>query len=337
MNKKMGIGKRFIGTFALPLIMFTIMMIFCYSNGKMYYGTWNMWRTLIVRIAISTTCAMGIGLQFSNGRFDFSGGAIMLLSAIIGGNLAKNMNNNVVLFAVICLVLCTVFSALVAALYVYGRLPVAISTITMALIYEAITPLVFNGIGINLIANMQMKKLSTFPGVLIPFLSALLVYAFYKKYTLTGKQSQLLANNQNAAVDIGISEKKNVILSYIFSGIIFGFATMMWASMSLKSASFTSLSTVGDLFTNILPVFIGLALSKYCGEAFGTLMGAVTLSLMSYGLQAVLSAELGSAISTVLMGVFVFVFNVITTPYGSVINAWYGSWKRKQAINKTAL
>jgi ribose transport system permease protein len=302
----------------------------------MYFGTLNMWKTLIVNIAISTTCAMGIGLQFSNGRFDFSGGAIMLLSAIIGGNIAKNANNNMVLFAILCLVLCTLLSCLVAVLYVYGRLPVAISTITMALIYEAITPLVYNGAGINFIANMEMKKLAVFPGVLISFISATLVYAFYKKFTLTGKQSQLLANNQKAAVDIGINENKNVILSYVFSGIIFGFATMIWSSSSIKSASFTSLSTVGDLFTNILPVFIGLALSKYCGEALGTVMGAITLSLMSYGLQAVLSAELGSAVSMVLMGLFVFVFNIITTPYGSVINVWYRTWKRKQVLKKTA-
>ena len=115
----------------------------------------------------------------------------------------------------------------------------------------------------------------------------------YKRYTLTGKQSQLLTNNQGAAVDIGINEKKNVILSYVFSGIIFGCATMVWTSTTIKSASFTSLSTVSDLFTNILPVFIGLALSKYCGEAIGTVIGAITLSLMSYGLQAVLSAEFG--------------------------------------------
>ena len=37
------------------------------------------------RCTISISCAMGIGLQFKNGRFDFSGGAIMLLSAIIAG------------------------------------------------------------------------------------------------------------------------------------------------------------------------------------------------------------------------------------------------------------
>ncbi len=336
MNSNLGIGKRIVGTLTLPVLMFVVMMVFCYSNGKMYYGTWNMWRTLIVNIAVATTMALGIGLQFNNGRFDFSGGAIMLLSAIISGNIAASANNNVILFLVLCVVTCTTFSVLVSLLYVYGRLPVAITTITMAFIFEAITPLVYNGAGINLIANMNMKKLSTFPGVLVPFIAAVLVYIFYKKYTLTGKQSLLLARNQSAAVDIGIKEGKNVILSYVFSGIIFGFATSIWASQALRGASFTSLSTVGALFTNILPVFIGLALSKYCGEAIGTVMGAITLSLMSYGLQAVFSAELGAAISMVFTGVFILVFNIITTPYGSVIPKWYDAWKRKQSLRKVA-
>ena len=334
MKKKMGIGKRILGTLILPVLMFLIMMAVCWTNGKTYYGTVDMWKTLIVNITISTTCAMGIGLQFNNGRFDFSGGAVMLLAAIIGGNIAKNMNSNVVLFAVLCIVLCTLLSVGVAVLYAYGRLPVAISTITMALIYEAVTPLLYNGAGVNLIADMEIKKLALFPGVLIPFILAIVIYEFYKRFTLTGKQSELLKNNQGAAVDIGINEKKNVILSYVFSGLLFGCATMVWASSTIKSASFTSLSTVSDLFTNILPVFIGLALSKYCGEAIGTVMGAVTLNLMSYGLQAVLSAELGSAVSMVITGVFVFVFNIITTPYGSIITAWFEARKRKGELKK---
>ena len=317
MKKKMGIGKRILGTLILPVLMFLIMMAVCWANGKTYYGTVDMWKTLIVNITISTTCAMGIGLQFNNGRFDFSGGAVMLLAAIIGGNIAKNMNSNVVLFAVLCIVLCTL-----------------LSTITMALIYEAVTPLLYTGAGVNLIADMEIKKLALFPGVLIPFILAIVIYEFYKRFTLTGKQSELLKNNQGAAVDIGINEKKNVILSYVFSGLLFGCATMVWASSTIKSASFTSLSTVSDLFTNILPVFIGLALSKYCGEAIGTVMGAVTLNLMSYGLQAVLSAELGSAVSMVITGVFVFVFNIITTPYGSIITAWFEARKRKGELKK---
>ena len=96
MDKRIGIVRRIIGTLLLPVIMYVVMMVFCYSNGKMYFGTLTMWRTLVVDIAISATCAMGIGLQWQNGRFDFSGGAIMLLSAIIAGNTAKSHGNSIV-------------------------------------------------------------------------------------------------------------------------------------------------------------------------------------------------------------------------------------------------
>ena len=100
--KAVSLLKRLGGTLMLPLIMYFAMMILCYSNGKMYYGTVRMWRTLIVDIAVSVTCAMGIGLQFRSGRFDFSGGAIMLLGAIIAGNTAVRAGNNLLLMFVLC-------------------------------------------------------------------------------------------------------------------------------------------------------------------------------------------------------------------------------------------
>ena len=109
--------KRIGGTLMLPVLMYLAMMWLCYANGKMYFGTYKMWRTLIVDIAISISCAMGIGLQFKNGRFDFSGGAIMLLSAIIAGNVAKNMGNNLPVMVVLCVVCCVGLSLLVALFY----------------------------------------------------------------------------------------------------------------------------------------------------------------------------------------------------------------------------
>ena len=93
----MNILKRIGGTLMLPAAVFVVMMILCYSHGKMYFGTWMMWKTLIVDIAVSVTCALGIGLQFKCGRFDFSGGAIMLVAGILAGNIARDNGNNVVL------------------------------------------------------------------------------------------------------------------------------------------------------------------------------------------------------------------------------------------------
>lgn len=318
MNKGADVIKRIAGTIMLPLAMFIIMMIFCRSNGVDYFGTTVMWRSLIVDIAVSVTCAMGIGLQFKNGRFDFSGGSIMLMSAIISGNLAVKCGNNVPLFIILCLGCCIVLSVGVSLVYVYGRLPIMITTIGMALLYESITPLIFGGQGINVLANMTLRQFSSFPGVLFPFAGAIVVYAIYNYVASTGKQAVLLSKNQQAAVNIGINERRNVIISYVYSGAIFGFATMIYTSTGLHGASFASLSTVGELFTNILPVFVGLYIGVFCGDTIGIIMGSTTICMMSFGLRAVLSAEMGSAVSTAMMGIFILLVNLVAGQAGNI-------------------
>ena len=55
----MNILKRIGGTLMLPAAGFVVMMILCFSHGKMYFGTWMMWKTLIVDIAVSVTCGWG--------------------------------------------------------------------------------------------------------------------------------------------------------------------------------------------------------------------------------------------------------------------------------------
>ncbi len=303
--------SRIVGTIALPLAMFIVMLILCRANGKDYYGTWAMWKTIIVDVALSVTCAMGIGLQFKCGRFDFSGGSIMLLSAIIAGNVARNMGDNVLVMTVLCIVCCVALSLLVALFYVYGRVPIVITTIGFALVYESVTCLIFGGRGINLVSNMTLRLFYTYPYVLIPMALGIGIYALFGYCTVTGKQSQLLSNNQQSAVNIGISEKKNVVISYVFSGLIFGMATLIYIAAGIRKGAFTSMSTVGELFSNILPVFIGLIVGTFCGDTIGTFVGSLTLCLMSYGLTAVFKNELGSSICLICMGVFVLVINVI--------------------------
>lgn len=304
--------KRIGGTIMLPLAMYLAMMWLCYANGKMYYGTVKMWRTLIVDIGVSITCALGIGLQFKNGRFDFSGGAIMLLSAIIAGNIAVQAGNSLPILFALCILCATALSLLVGLFYVYARVPIIITTIGFALLYESITCLIFNGTGINIISNMTLRVFSTFPMALIPMGLSIAIYAVYSYLTTTGRQSALLANNQQSAVNIGINETKNVLISYVFSGVLFGLATILWIGKSMHNASYTSMATVGELFSNILPVFIGLMVARFCGDTIGTIVGSVTLCLLSYALRAVFSSNLGSAISNICMGVFILLINVVS-------------------------
>ena len=176
--KRKSLLTRIVGTLALPVAMYLIMMALCYANGKMYYGTWDMWRTLIVDIALSLTCAMGIGLQFKCGRFDFSGGAIMLLTSIVAGNVALEMDNSIGIMVLLCIVGCVVLSVLVALFYVYGRVPIVITTIGFAMLYESVTCLIYKSRGVNIVSNMTLRLFSTYPAVLIPMAAAILLYAF---------------------------------------------------------------------------------------------------------------------------------------------------------------
>lgn len=321
--------SRIIGTLALPVAMYLIMMALCFSHGKMYFGTWNMWKTLIVDIALSVTCAMGIGLQFKCGRFDFSGGSIMLLTSIVAGNVALRMGNNVPMMIVLCLAGCVVMSVLVAIFYVYGRIPIVITTIGFAMLYESVTCLIYGGRGINIVSNMTLRVFSAYPWVVVPMVVAIAIYAFYSYCTVSGKQARLLANNQQAAVNIGVKEQKNVIVSYVFSGLIFGCATIIYIANGMHRAASTSMATVGELFSNILPVFIGLIVGTFCGDTIGTIVGSLTLCLMSYGLKAVYSDELGAAISTICMGAFVLIINTIGAQGGNIVKLFRRKAKKE--------
>ena len=307
----MSILKKLVGTFILPVLMYLVMYWLCRANGKDYFGTWTMWRSLIADIGLSVACAMGIGLQFRCGRFDFSGGSIMLLTAIVAGNLAKNADNSPLVLAVACIVLCVACSLLVGVIYIFGRMPIVIVTIGMTLVFEAITCLVYKGGGINLVSNSSLKIFSSYPMVFVPFLLAVGIYAFYSNVATTGGRASLLANNQQAAVNIGVKETGNVLISYVYSGILFGLATMIYCSTTKLSGAFNSLQTVGSLFNNILPVFIGLTLAKACGDTIGIVIGALSLCIMNFGLEAVYTAELGNALSLMITGIFLLLFNFI--------------------------
>ncbi len=119
MKKALDICKRIGGTVMLPVIMYVIMKILCSANGKLYLANWKMWMVMIPSVAVTVACAMGIGLQFKNGRFDFSGGAIMLLSAITAGRIARDSGtNSPILFCAIAVGMCVALSVLVSLVYV---------------------------------------------------------------------------------------------------------------------------------------------------------------------------------------------------------------------------
>ena len=152
------------------------------------------------------------------------------------------------------------------------------------------------------------NKIGMWPLILIPLALGILAYVIYNHFTVAGKQSKLLRENQTAAVNIGINEKKNTVITYVISGFIFGLAGVLYAAQNTIYKVTTPLETAGTLFSNIVPSLVGLFLARYIDDSLGTFIGALTITLLYYGLDVIgVSSGMKVVWYSLFLAVFIFV------------------------------
>ena len=317
----MKIIKKIVLTLLFPVLMFTAMLIItasnpkCYVNGNFIFLEFDLIRYVVLDACQTVCVALAIHLQLKNGRVDFSTGASMILAAIFAGNIGAKVGNPIVGFLV-AVVTAVVLSALTSVVYMYGRLPIIIATIGMTLFYESLTYLVFGGTGISVF--YQDTRLSIFgrlPGILVPTVIAMLVFLVYDNMTTAGRKGKILSNNQSAGVNIGINERKNTLMSYLFSGVIIGCASIIYLSQNRVNPQ-SGLSTSGVMFSYIVPVFMGRFIGLASIDVIGIAVAAISMSIMDYGLNCM---NLGAGgWQQIIMGVFVMCFYALSAQLGNI-------------------
>ena len=303
--------KKILLTLLFPVLMFAVMLAItannpkCYVNGNFIFLGADLIRYMITNSCMTICVALAIWLQMKSGRFDFSGGASMVLAAIVAGNVGLMTNSPVValITAVVCGVVLCVVTGLV---YILGRMPIIITTIGMTLLYESLTYLVFGGSGVSeFYMNAHTAIFGRVPMIFIPTILAVAIFWIYDNLTVAGRKGKILSNNQNAGVNIGINENTNVLVSYVFSGMIIGLAAIIYVSQNVVVPQ-SGLSTSGILFSYIVPVFMGLCLGLASTAVSGSCVSAIGLSIMNYGLNCL---NLGAGgWQQIIMGVFVLCF-----------------------------
>lgn len=315
-------------TLALPAGMFLLMMILTRIKGITFYGNAQMWRTILNNLSLSIPVALGIAMQLRFGRMDFSGGITMILSGFIGVIIAQRFDHNPLVMLAVSILCGLVISMITASIYTIAKLPIIICTVALTLFYESLTMIVGGGQGINIIGDASLNIFGRMPIAIIVLVTAVFIYHFITTYTVMAKQSKLLKNGQNIAVSIGIKEKRNVYMTYVFSGIIFGLAGVVYASQNAIETQ-SNLSTSSVLFSYIVPVFIGFFLGNYSQEVIGIFMGSITIQFMNYGLNTMGYGQGGW--DNILFGIFMMSFWVITVK----IDAIKGLFTKKEKVNNT--
>ncbi len=317
----MKLTKRIFLTLLFPVLMFLAMWAItasnpaCYVNGKFIFLGFDLVRFVITSACQSICVALAIWMQLKNGRFDFSNGASMILTAIIAGNVGLKTGSPwiTMLVAILCgIVLC----AFTAAVYMLGRLPIVIATIGVTLLYESLTYLIFGGGGISTFyQNPTLSIFGHLPGVLLPTALAMGIFLFYSNYTVTGRKGKILANNQSAGVNIGIWEEANVSQTAMFTGAIVGLAATIYVSQNQVLPQ-ASLSTAGIMFSYIVPVYMGMFIGLASNDVIGISIAAIGMAIFNYGLNCMNLG--GGGWQQIIMGVFVMCFYTFSAQLNNI-------------------
>lgn len=318
----MKIIKKGLLTLLFPALMFLVMLAItassekCYVNGQFIFLQADMVRQVFINACMTVCVALAIWLQLKNGRFDFSAGSNMILSAIVAGNVGL-MTNSPILAILTAMAVSVVLSWFTAAMYVLGRVPIIISTIGCTLLYESLTYLVFGGAGVRAFySTANLAVFGRLPGIFVPTGIAAAAFIVFVYFTTQGRKGKILSNNQGAGVNIGINETKNVFISYIFTGIILGMAAIIYVSQNTVTPQ-AGLATSGIMFSYIVPVFMGMFIGLASNDVIGIMIAAIGMEILNYGLNCL---NLGAGgWQQIIMGVFVLGFYAFSGQLDTIV------------------
>ena len=299
MSKKTGYFKRYAMTLLFPLGMYAVFALITLIIGNTSFFTGYTTEGIIHDTVENTIIALAIAIPLSGGRWDFGPGAIIMLGAIIGGNLGMQLHMGTFGVLLCCVAACMLLALIEAVFYVTLRVSMGI-----VMVYEAVSGLLNNGLGVNFFANdteytQELLRMNQFPLIYILLIVVMAVTWFLLYKTKFGYDTRSLGANAKLAVNAGVNEKKNIILTYALVGALLGCAAMLSACSS-KVEPANNLSSTALMFGSMAPVLIGLFLGGFTNMPWGIFVGALGMEVFTYGLNAF---GIDSSIQTIVTGV----------------------------------
>ncbi len=268
------------------------------SPDKMYY--------YLQSSIIYSVGACGFYFIVVMGLFDFSIGANVVLSAIIGVTLSRQFGYpGLLIGAVLCgLVLgfCNGF------LYAKLRIPSMIVTVGLMLIFESVAYFASRGEKQSLDPALQFFGHA--PGNMILALIAFLLTFFILKYTKIGTYCYAIGSNEYVAKNMGINVDKYKIIAFILLHGFVGIMAVLSVSFGTSMTALTGMATMSRNFTPLMGTFFGLAFRKYGTPVTAMVIGEFIISIIFNGFIA-LGAP--TTIQNVVTGAALLLIVALTT------------------------
>ena len=172
--------------------------------------------------------AVGFYFVMVMGMFDFSIGANIMLSAIVGCVFANRFGTGYIGLIVGSIVTGALVGLLNGFFYTKLRIPSMIVTTGLALIYESIAKYIAGGVEQTLPSDL--RAFGQMPGNLILAIAAFAAAYILLNYTKIGTYTYAIGSNEFVAKNMGINVNLYKVLAFIISGAFLGVMAVLTIS-----------------------------------------------------------------------------------------------------------
>ena len=242
---------------------------------------------------IATTGAVGFYFVMVMGMFDFSIGANIMLSAIVGSVVAQRLGMGYAGLIAGCIVTGTIVGLLNGFLYVKLRIPSMIVTT-----------------GVEQTLASELRIFGRMPGDIILALIAFAIAYLILNYTKIGTYTYAIGSNEFVAKNMGIDVKKYKVLAFVISGAFLGIMSILTISYGSSMVAVTGMASMSRNFIPTMGCFFGLAFKKYGMPLQAIIIGEFVINIIFFGFIA-LGAP--TAIQDVITGITLLIIITLTT------------------------
>ena len=274
-------------------------------------GNFGSPKNLVSYFEASLLAAVGaVGFYFVMvmGMFDFSIGANIMLSAIVGCVFATRFGLGYFGLIVGAVITGALVGLLNGVFYVNLRIPSMIVTTGLALIYESVANYIAGGVEQTLPSNL--RAFGQMPGNLIMAVIAFVAAYLLLNYTRIGTYTYAIGSNEFVAKNMGINVNKYKVLAFVISGAFLGVMAVLTISYGSSMVAVTGMASMSRNFVPTMGCFFGMAFRKYGIPLPAIIIGEFVINIIFFGFIA-LGAP--TAIQDVITGLALLLVVTLTT------------------------
>jgi len=274
------------------IIVFILILVVAVTLRAPSFLTINNLTDVLMNISILVIVAMAQTMVILTKGIDLSVSSMIgLVSMMVAFVLRANPDFPVVFSVLLGLGLGAILGLFNALVITLGNVPPIIATLGTLSIYRGMIFYYSQGTWINSFELPQSIKFLSKGRVLglpnliyIALLIAIIVYLFLR-YTRLGRNIYAVGSNPDAAEFAGIRPQRIKFIVYLLSGIISGFAAVLWISRFESAQTNTALGF--ELQTVTAAVVGGVSTSGGVGTIPGVLLGALLLGIIQNALTLI--------------------------------------------------